>query len=359
MVGFGRPEKQNLSPRTLTEVESMRRSLTAPLAAMLLLIPSHASSQEIGEDQTLLVVNKSEDTVAFVDVATGEVLGKVPTGPNPHEVAVTPDGMWAYVSNYGSGRPAGSRSWLTVVDVEAMRAVREIELKDPAGGEYLSAPHGIMVTSDGSALWVTAEGSQAVVRIRLPGEEVAGVYRTGQRTSHQVVPLPDGSKAYVANIGSGSVSVVDVGSGEVRTIPAQAGTEGIDVSPDGRWVWASNRGAGTVSIIDTRTDRVVETLEAGSVPIRVRFTPDGEHVLVSNAGDDEVGVYDAGERTLLRTIPVGAAPIGLLVLPDGSRAYVANTESDRVSVIDLKEWVVVGTIAPGKEPDGLAIAIRP
>ncbi len=310
-----------------------------------------------GNGPTLLVVNKSENTLAFVDVETGDIRGKVTTGPNPHEVAATPDGKLAYVTNYGSGRPRGTRSWLTVVDVESMRVVRDLEFKDPDSGEYLSAPHGIMVTPDGRDLWVTAEGSQAVARIALSDESVAGVYMTGQRTSHQVVPLPDGSKAYVANIGSGSVSVVDVRTGSVNTVVCAPGTEGIDVSPDGRWVWATNRADDSISVIDTRTDRVTATIRTGSFPIRVKFTPDGAYALVSNAQDGEVAVFNASTRDLVRTVNTGAMPIGLLILPDGSRAYAANTASDMVSVIDLEAWKVIGTLATGDEPDGLALAI--
>ena len=317
-----------------------------------------AYSELVGLGPTLLVVNKSDDTLAFIDVETNGFRGLVPTGPGPHEVAATPNGKLGYVTNYMSGRPAGTRSWLTVVDLEAMRPVRDIELKNPANDEYLSAPHGIMITPDGSDLWVTVEGSGAVARISLPDEKVAAVYETGQRVSHQVVPLPDGSKAYVANIGSGSVSVVDVATGSVKTIECQPGTEGIDVSTDGSEVWATNREAGTISIIDTGSDEVIDTVTSGDFPIRVKFTPDGRHALVSNARDGEVAVFDAATREIVRTIPTGAMPIGLLILPDGSKAYAANTASDRVSVIDLSEWSVSGTISTGREPDGLSLVVR-
>ena len=309
-----------------------------------------------GNGPTLLVVNKSEETVAFVDVPTGDVRAKVKVGPNPHEIAVTPDGMRAYVSNYGSGRPAGRLSWLSVLDVKKLRAVDEIELRDPETGKFLGAPHGVMVTRDGKQLWVTAEGSQAVALIALPEEKVVRVFHTGQRVSHQVVPLPDGSKAYVANIGSGSVSVIDVATGKVKTIPCEAGTEGIDVTPDGRYVWAANRSANSISVIDTEEDRVVETLKAGNFPIRVKFTPDGKRALVSFARDNAVGVYDVATRKLVRTIETGSMPIGLLIDPEGKQAFVANTQADQVSVIDLQKWEVIGRIHTGDEPDGLGYA---
>ena len=52
---------------------------------------------------TLLVLNKADANLAFVDPAKLEVLAKVPTGEGPHEVDVTADGKTAIVANYGTG----------------------------------------------------------------------------------------------------------------------------------------------------------------------------------------------------------------------------------------------------------------
>ena len=58
---------------------------------------------------TVVVVCKSEFQLALVDPATEKVLAKLPTGLGPHEVAISPDGRTAYVSNFGrySVYPAG------------------------------------------------------------------------------------------------------------------------------------------------------------------------------------------------------------------------------------------------------------
>ena len=57
----------------------------------------------------LLVLNKEEATLAIVDLASGKVVGRVPTGEGPHEVAVSSDGKLAFVGNYGSRTPGKSR----------------------------------------------------------------------------------------------------------------------------------------------------------------------------------------------------------------------------------------------------------
>jgi len=309
--------------------------------------------------QVLVVLNKSDHEAALVDPATYEVLMKLPTGKGPHEVATSPDGRFAYVSNYGSFAVfrEGERSQmqsgntLTVLDLEG-RKVRSTLMLGP-----YTQPHGIWVSRDAKHVWVTCEGAKAVLELDAGNGEIQKVWLTEQNVSHMVVPTPDERKLYVANIGSGSVTVIDRASDAVKTIPTGAGSEGIDVSPDGREVWVSNRAAHSLSVIDTATDRVLVTLgSGGEMPIRVKFTPDGKQVWVSNARSNAVSVFDAATRQLIGTVEVGAVPVGILMTPDGRRAFVANTNANQVTVIDVAERKVLRTFTTGTEPDGMAWA---
>lgn len=49
----------------------------------------------------LIVLNKDEDTVSFIDEPTGKIVKTVSVGKNPHEVSVTPNGQKAYISCAG------------------------------------------------------------------------------------------------------------------------------------------------------------------------------------------------------------------------------------------------------------------
>jgi YVTN family beta-propeller protein len=107
----------------------------------------------------------------------------------------------------------------------------------------------------------------------------------------------------VANIGSGSVTVIDLKTmTKVVDLPTGAGAEGIDISPDEKEVWVSNRAANTVSIIETIFPKVVSTVESKDFPIRVKFTPDGKQVLVSNARSGDVAIFDAASRKEIRRV---------------------------------------------------------
>jgi YVTN family beta-propeller protein len=307
-------------------------------AASILTIPASA--------QRLVVVNKSANTVSLIDPVTRRQLAAIPTGFAPHEVAVSGDSRFAYVSDYGTGPQPGNT--VTIIDLEAREAIGTIDL-----GMH-TRPHGITVASDGS-VWVTTEGSRHVLQLDPDTRLVAQAVETGQNTTHQVVMAEGAGRVYTANIGSGNVTSVDIAGGTVLVhLTTGAGAEGIDVSPDGSKVFVTNRAAGTMSEIDVASNTVTRSLEVGDFPIRVKVRPDGNEALVSNARGSEVVAVDLAEWKVIRRLPVGAMPVGILITPDNRTAYVANTGDDKISVIDLVNWRLDGEIIAGDEPDGMA-----
>lgn len=314
---------------------------------------------------TLVVLNKAEATASLIDLASGSVAATLPTGNGPHEAAVSPDGRLALAANYGTGEAPGST--LTLIDVPAARVVKTIQL-----GEY-RRPHGIQWLADGRQAVVTCEENKALVIVDVEGGKVTGAVATDQDVSHMVAVATDGSRAYVASIGSGTLTAIDLRERNVlAVVPTGKGAEGIDVTPDGREVWVTNREADTVSVVDTGSLQVVATLPAKTFPIRVRITPDGRHALVSCARSGDVAVFDVGSklkelrRVAMKLDPAskdgrifqefGASPvpIGIVMRPDGKQAYIANANADAIAVLDLESWQVVGTLKAGKEPDGMA-----
>src|SRR5262250_2431811 len=96
---------------------------------------------------SLLVLEKSDNTVAIVDPATFKIVGRLPAGPDPHEIVVSSNGQLAYISNYGG---LGSElNTISVVDAHARKALPAIQL-----GPFHS-PHGLWYA--GNKLYFTAE----------------------------------------------------------------------------------------------------------------------------------------------------------------------------------------------------------
>jgi YVTN family beta-propeller protein len=324
----------------------VRRPVPLALAVFTIAGIGAIAAPQQAAGQHLLVVNKSSNTLSIVDPATRQEVGVVNTGLAPHEVSVSPDGLFAYVTDYGSRSQPGST--ISIIDLERQTSLGAMSLSPH------SRPHGIATASDGS-IWVTTEGSRHVLHIDPIGRRILAAVETGQEVTHQVAIAELQQRVYTANIGSGTATAVDGATGTIMgQIPTGAGAEGIDVSPDGGRVYVTNRVAGTLSEIDVATNEVIRTLPVGEFPIRIKVRPDGEELLVSNArGSEIVAVNIVGWR-IVRRLQIGAFPVGIMITPDNKTAYVANTADDKISVIDLVNWKLDGEIIAGDEPDGMA-----
>ena len=300
----------------------------------------------------LLVLNKDENALAIVDPVTQKVVGRVPTGESPHEVAASTDGKLAFVGNYGARTPG---STLSVIDLIGQKELHRVDLGP------LRRPHGIAF-ADGKA-YFTAEVSKLIGRYDPTSNQVDWVLGTGQNTTHMIILSRDAGKIFTANIGSDSVCEIERGSGpldwNVTVIPVGKGPEAIDLSPDGKEVWTAHSRDGGVSIIDVAAKKVTQTLKVQTKRSnRLKFTPDGKLVLISDLAGGELVVLDATSRKELKRIKMGRNPEGILMAPDGSRAYVAEAGDNDLALVDLKTLEVTGHIATGAGPDGMAWAIR-
>jgi YVTN family beta-propeller protein len=295
----------------------------------------------------LLVLNKSDATLAFIDPESGKTHATVATGEGPHEVEISSDGRVAFVSNYGARIPGHT---LSVIDVDARKEAKRVEL-----GE-LRRPHGLSFI-DGH-LFVTSEEARRVARFDPRAQQIDWTFETGQLGTHMVLASRDGTRLFTSNIGSNSVSIIERGPGgewRQRLVGVGAGPEGLDLSPDGRYLWSAHSRDGGMSIIDTASAKVVHTFDAKTQRSnRVKFTTDGRLVLVSDLTGGELAIFDAPGRTERARLKVGRSPTGILVAPDGEYAYVAVSGENYVAVIDLKKLSVARTIATGNEPDGMA-----
>lgn len=302
---------------------------------------------------TLLVLNKAESTLAIVDPRSGTVLGRVPTGEGPHEVAVSADGRLALVTNYGAATPGAS---LSVIDVAARKEVRRVELG------ALRRPHGIVVLAGGAGplggkAVFTAESARAIAAYDPAANRVDWQFETGQDVTHMVVASRDGRRLFTSNMGSNTIGILEAtGPGwRQRLVTVGPGPEGLDLSPDERELWTAHSRDGGVSVVDVAAGKVVHTIDAGTRRAnRLKFTRDGDMALVSDLDRGEVVFIDAKSRRVIKRLPVGRMAEGILIPPTGDRAYVAVTSDNRIAAIDLRTLDVVQTIATGEGPDGMA-----
>src|SRR3982751_4908272 len=328
----------------------------AIVAAMTLV---HAQGQEPPSSGRLLVLAKTDLTMSVVDPATLKVLGRVPSGPDPHEIVASSDGRMAYIANYNGGG-----NIITPIDLVQMKVLPSIDLGP------LRAPHGLEFVAN--KLWFTAEGAKLIGSDDPATQQVDWVLGTGQNRTHMIYVWPDLSRIVTSNVSSATLTIVEktTGGGRGRGGPQNdwdetvvsvgRGAEGFDVSPDRKQIWAANAQDGTISIVDVASKKVTDTLAANvNGANRLKFTPDGKQVFVSSLGSPEVAILDAvTKRDVKRLKTGGRGAAGIQMQPDGARAYVACTPDDYIAVVDLKTLEIVGKIEAGRQPDGLAWVTR-
>lgn len=328
-VQEGTPAPMTVKSQTLPVIALACLTATAPVSA-----------------DTLLIGNKGENTVSFIDLASGKECARVATGKSPHEIAVSPNGRQAAVVAYGG-------TSIDLFDVASTRLVRRIELAPNDG------PHGIAWLRDGRIV-ATAERSRSLTIVD-PRRGTVRAVKTDQERSHMVAVSPDQKLAYVANILSGTISVIDLNKlAKVADIAVGGHPEGIAISADGKQLWVGDNQAPRLRVIDLATRQTIATLPIDSVAYRVAISPDGKTAVTSNLASGTLNLFDVAARKPLKTIRVSgdvkAMQVTLLFTRDSRRLFVAETMKDTIAEVDLASGTVLRRIAAGKNGDGLGIS---
>lgn len=335
-----------MSPSRLPHAAGPRHVVA--MVTALAFCASVGAAQVPGLSGTIVVTNKSPSTATIVDVATGTTLATLPTGNGPHEVVVSRDGRTAVVTDYGTGPAPGGT--LTVIDVAGLRVARTIAL-----AEY-PRPHGIVFLPGDSLVVVTSEAARAVVIVDVRSGRIVKGIPTDQAGSHMVGVAADGVRAWTGNIGSNTVTELDLRAGRaLRSITVPAQPEAINVTADGAEAWVGSNATGRVSVVDARAGTVTTVAEGLGWPYRVLFSPDARLALIPDYRGEELRFVDrASKRELGRIALTGAGPQGISITPDGKHVLLSLSTQARVAIIDVATRAVVGHLEAGETPDGVA-----
>jgi len=303
---------------------------------------------------TVVVVNQASDTVTLIDLSTMQAYQHVAVVGGPHEVAVSPDGKRAVVTNYNK-RGGGPQKTLSLISLPDGATIKTIDL-----GEF-SMPHDVQWVNE-SQVVCTSEANKALLLVNVESGEIERVFETRKDGSHMLSLSTDQERLYSSNMsGGGSVSVFDFHSGrKIKDIDTGKECEGVGVSPDGRWVWAGNRAEDTVSIIDTESLELVKTLQSPGFPYRVKFTPNGKYALVPHASSGTLMVGDVAGQRVVRQIPLGLTRVdkpstaGVFPHPDNIHAFVTVRNDNSMLVMNIETGETLGRVEVQSSPDGVS-----
>jgi YVTN family beta-propeller protein len=320
------------------------------------LLPLFAWIPVSAQQSRLLVAEKGAQSLAIVDPTGGTVLASVPEGgATGHEVIASPDGRLAFVPIYGNsvvGSPGTDGANIAVIDIAAHKVIGNIAF------DHGVRPHCAMIGPKDGLLYVTTELDKTVTIIDPKTLKIIGTIPTGQTESHMLALSHDGRRAYTANVGPGTISVLDIPARKViKIIPISSNTQRISISNDDKWVFTADQTKPQMAVIDTATNTVAKWIPMEGIGYGSAPTPDGRWLLVALPDRNKVAEIDLKTMQVARSIPVGGDdPQEVVIRPDGKSAYVSCMHSNQVSEIDLGAWKVSRMIATGKLTDGLAWA---
>jgi YVTN family beta-propeller protein len=327
-----------------------------------------------GKTNKLVIINAENHQVAqSVDFPSKDQTSP-PTSVSPN--ILTPDNT-ALVSYTGLvcdpttrqtfvSNVAGSIKVFSTSEEGVWSASHTIPLPDAkAPRRSQEIPSGLAIDDAQRKLYVCGNLSNTLIEINLADNQVLRQIPVG--VAPYDVVLHD-NKAYVSNWGGrvpqtqdltgpagrgtlvrvdpvrhianeGTVSIIDLTTGNTKHCIVGLGPSDLVVSPDGKHIVCANTNSDSLSILSTQTDTVIDTIPVnakpsdlyGAAPNALAFNAKGDTLYVANGSQNAIGVisFDAeyrGSPKLRGLIPVGWFP--------GAIAF--DAKRDRICSANLK-----------------------
>ena len=296
-----------------------------------------------------MIVNRDSNDIAFMDIKTKKMVGKVFLGNNvnPHMVMMSPDGRYVV-----TGGTRANKAF--VIDTRTLQLVKTIAV-DIAPEHLAFSPDSrwyYQGNPDGDSISVVDMVSLSKIKT-IPGfVEPLNITFTS-----------DGSKAYVGNYGAHWIGVIDVRRHEllkkiqVGSVPGVAKLDpdkylgeikGINIaalSNDGKTLYAADGDLGIVAVIDPVEDKVLKTIRVGPDPWRIYMSHDGKYGITPNNGDETISIIDLQSNKVAATLEAGPDMTGVNFA--AGKAFVISSTSGFVYTYDMKTLRPSGRIKVG------------
>jgi len=307
----------------------------------------YVANEDGGSVSVIDLQNSHKNTIIDLTGSQGEMY-------MAHNVQAAPDGKSVWVT--AVPMDSSNTEQLVVIDPKTGTIKKRIQL-----GKHLHVAH-VVLDNESKNAFVTAKDSNQVIQVNATTYEVVRRFDLGTNNAPHGMRYFNG-KLYVANMGSKSLSIVNVADGQIRDIPLLGMAAQTAVTQDGKFVFASLYDTKEVARYDLQHGQITKiSLPDGSQgPIQLYATPDSKLLYVCDQGEllqrpvsDKVYVIDILNAKVISAIKVGNKAHGVVVSRDGKTAYVTNTLDNTISIIDVITQKVTDTITVGKGPNGIS-----
>jgi YVTN family beta-propeller protein len=299
------------------------------------------------------ITNGGSNTVTVLDVVNVRLDRELPVGPNPVAVTISPTRNEVYVVNSGTG---GNLGYVSIVNAESNAVAANIQVH--------RQPVSIDVDAPGDRAYVANAGSNTISVLDLKARREIATIGAGEEPV-EARPAPDGKTVVVPNRRGNSVSLVDPASKGVRAyFEGCPGASDAVVLPDSSKAFVACSGGHQVMAIalarpdahPAQPDRLEAMLDVGRAPVQLALKPDGGELFVSNSQSNSISEVVTTTDDVGGAYIMGDDPVHGLVSRDNSLLYVANLRSQEVTIYSIDDGKRIGAIHVGDGPWAMAFS---
>jgi YVTN family beta-propeller protein len=325
----------------------------------------------------------SSNRLLVLNARSGTIIATVAVGNTPSGLAVSPDGsqVWVVNTQLNDGLSAAAGT-ITVVATATDLVVGTITTLDPGSIDVAFSPdgHSAYVTNNG----ILASGSVSVIDTATLS--VVGTLTLAPPSSlttgwnpTSVAVSPDGQQVWVSEVNAldGSSTTPDfvyvfdaTTDTQVAKITVGAGPYFMALSRDGRYAYVADKLSCDVREIDTATFQVVSTVRwpsshgcpfgiAAGPEDDVAYTVTGsDHTIDEGKAGNSFGSVDFATSEAVVHDNIGSDPVTVTLSPDGTTAYVVDADLPVVDLVNPTTGSVASRFTLPEAPTTTAAALR-
>jgi YVTN family beta-propeller protein len=296
------------------------------------------------------------DRVAVPDKWTGQTLDRdgvsVVLNVKPlAEDGVLREGEFAdvqfRVTDKASGQPLAGvapGAWLDLEATAADQAQGRDKSCKSRVGMFLKSNIGARPMLDLNSYFLMVMNRDASVMVVDPSVSVGGITSTMARIDIKQPPMDwvtprDNKRVFVSMPAANEVAVIDSEQFKlVDSVAAGSNPVRVALQPDERLLWVGNNAKDAeqsgVTVIDTTSLKTLKHLATGNGHHEIAFSKDSRFAFVSNRDDGTLSIVDIASLTLIKQLKTGSHPLSVVYSPLSGAAYVADGKDGTVTVID-------------------------
>ncbi|KJZ39680.1 cytochrome D1 [Pseudomonas fluorescens] len=251
------------------------------------------------------------------------------------------------VNDSASGQPLSGvnpGAWLDPETVAADQAQGREQSCKSRVGVFLKSSIGARPLLDLNSYFLLVMNRDASVSVVDPSVSVGGITSTMARINIKQPPMDwitpkDNKRVFVSMPTAGEVAVIDSEQFKLlESVAAGSNPVRVALQPDERLLWVGNNASKAeesgVTVIDTRSLKPLKHLATGAGHHEIAFSKDSRFAFVTNRDDGTLSIIDIASLTLSKQLKTGSHPLSVAYSPLSQAVYVADGKDGTVTVVD-------------------------